>query len=81
MAPVLGSVIDDYAAKAGIECAVLVPKGKIALGKLAQALVHGAKLIQVDANFDEADSGAGLILKPSRPPVAPRGRQAVAISR
>ena len=43
-----------YAAKAGIECAVLVPKGKIALGKLAQALVHGAKLIQVDANFDEA---------------------------
>jgi threonine synthase len=43
-----------YAAKAGIECAVLVPKGKIALGKLAQALVHGAKLIQVEANFDEA---------------------------
>ncbi len=43
-----------YAAKAGIECAVLVPKGKIALGKLAQALVHGAKLIQVDANFDVA---------------------------
>ncbi|HJT38533.1 MAG TPA: threonine synthase [Actinomycetota bacterium] len=43
-----------YAAKAGIECAVLVPKGKIALGKLAQALVHGAKLIQIDANFDEA---------------------------
>jgi len=43
-----------YAAKAGIECAVLVPKGKIALGKLAQALVHGAKLIQVDANFDQA---------------------------
>jgi threonine synthase len=43
-----------YAAKAGIECAVLVPKGKIALGKLAQALVHGAKLIQMDANFDEA---------------------------
>jgi threonine synthase len=43
-----------YAGKAGIECAVLVPKGKIALGKLAQALVHGAKLIQMDANFDEA---------------------------
>jgi len=43
-----------YAAKAGMECAVLVPEGKIALGKLAQALVHGAKLLQVDANFDVA---------------------------
>ncbi|HEX9774291.1 MAG TPA: threonine synthase [Actinomycetota bacterium] len=43
-----------YAAKAGIECAVLVPAGKIALGKLAQALVHGARLIQVEANFDQA---------------------------
>ena len=43
-----------YAAKAGLECAVLVPEGKIALGKLAQALVHGARLLQVDANFDEA---------------------------
>src|SRR3954452_11766433 len=35
-----------YAARAGIACAVLVPQGKIALGKLAQALVHGAKLLQ-----------------------------------
>ncbi len=43
-----------YAAKAGMECAVLVPEGKIALGKLAQALVHGAKLLQVEANFDQA---------------------------
>lgn len=43
-----------YAAKAGIDCAVLVPAGKIALGKLAQALVHGARLIQVDGNFDTA---------------------------
>src|SRR5690606_33078688 len=34
-------------------CAVLVPQGKIALGKLAQALVHGAKLLQVDGNFDD----------------------------
>ena len=37
-----------YAARAGLVCAVLVPTGKIALGKLAQALVHGAKLLQVD---------------------------------
>jgi len=43
-----------YAARAGLVCGVLVPKGKIALGKLAQALVHGARLIQVDANFDRA---------------------------
>jgi len=42
-----------YAAKAGLTCAVLVPRGKIALGKLAQALVHGARLLQVDGNFDE----------------------------
>ncbi|WP_369431913.1 threonine synthase [Glycomyces amatae] len=42
-----------YAARAGITCAVLVPAGKIALGKLAQALVHGAKLIQLEGNFDD----------------------------
>src|SRR5690242_2469013 len=42
-----------YAARAGITCAVLVPQGKIALGKLAQALVHGAKLLQVEGNFDD----------------------------
>jgi threonine synthase len=42
-----------YAARAGITCAVLVPQGKIALGKLAQALVHGAKLLQVNGNFDD----------------------------
>jgi threonine synthase len=37
-----------YAAKAGITCAVLVPKGKIALGKMAQTLVHGARVLEVD---------------------------------
>src|SRR6478609_1780306 len=42
-----------YAARAGLTCAVLVPTGKIALGKLAQALVHGAKLLQVTGNFDD----------------------------
>jgi threonine synthase len=42
-----------YAARAGITCAVLVPQGKIAMGKLAQALVHGAKLLQVEGNFDD----------------------------
>jgi threonine synthase len=43
-----------YAARAGILCAVLIPAGHIALGKLAQALVHGAKVIQVKGNFDQA---------------------------
>jgi threonine synthase len=42
-----------YAARAGLTCAVLVPQGKIALGKLAQALVHGARLLQVSGNFDD----------------------------
>jgi threonine synthase len=43
-----------YAARAGMTCGVLIPEGYIALGKLAQALVHGAKVIQVRGNFDEA---------------------------
>jgi threonine synthase len=42
-----------YAARAGITCAVLIPQGKIAMGKLAQAVMHGAKIIQVDGNFDD----------------------------
>src|SRR5690606_40657658 len=42
-----------YAVRAGLTCAVLVPRGKIAMGKLAQALVHGAKLLQVDGSFDD----------------------------
>jgi threonine synthase len=41
-----------YAAKAGLTCAVLVPKGKIAMGKMAATLVHGARMLEVDANFD-----------------------------
>jgi threonine synthase len=42
-----------YAVRAGMLCAVLVPSGKIAMGKLAQALVHGARLLQVDGSFDD----------------------------
>jgi len=42
-----------YAVRAGMQCAVLVPQGKIALGKMAQALVYGAKLLQVDGSFDD----------------------------
>jgi threonine synthase len=43
-----------YAAKAGLQCAVLIPSGKIAYGKLAQAIIYGAKVIQVRGNFDQA---------------------------
>ncbi len=42
-----------YAAHAGLTCAVVLPDGKIAAGKMAQAIVHGAKLIAVDGNFDD----------------------------
>jgi threonine synthase len=41
-----------YAAKAGMTCAVLVPKGKVALGKMAATLVHGARMLEIDGNFD-----------------------------
>jgi threonine synthase len=43
-----------YAAKAGITCAVLVPKGKVALGKIAGTLAHGARVLEIDGNFDAA---------------------------
>ncbi len=43
-----------YAARAGLKCAVLLPAGKVALGKLAQAMFHGAKVISVRGNFDQA---------------------------
>lgn len=43
-----------YAARAGLKCFVIVPDGKIALGKLSQAFQHGASVIQVKGNFDEA---------------------------
>jgi threonine synthase len=42
-----------YATKAGMTCAVLVPDGKIAMGKLSQAIAHGATLLQVEGNFDD----------------------------
>src|SRR3989344_6508042 len=41
-----------YAARAGITCFVIIPEGKIALGKLAQAMIHGAVVIQIHGNFD-----------------------------
>ena len=43
-----------YAARCGMKCAVLIPEGKIALGKLSQAMIHGAKVLAIKGNFDEA---------------------------
>ena len=45
---------DAYAASAGLACFVLLPAGKVALGKLTQALIYGAKVVAVKGNFDEA---------------------------
>ncbi|HEX9452567.1 MAG TPA: pyridoxal-phosphate dependent enzyme, partial [Burkholderiales bacterium] len=42
-----------YAARAGIACFVLIPEGKIALGKLSQAMMHGSVVIQIRGNFDD----------------------------
>jgi threonine synthase len=43
-----------YAARAGLECIVVLPAGKVALGKLAQAVRHGARIVTVDGSFDTA---------------------------
>ena len=56
-----------YAARAGLTCAVLIPEGYIALGKLAQALIHGARVLQVRGNFDQALAIVREL--PSRAPV------------
>jgi threonine synthase len=42
-----------YGARAGLSCIVLLPAGRIATGKLAQAIVHGAKVVQIDGNFED----------------------------
>src|SRR5699024_8884360 len=43
-----------YAAKAGMKAVVVIPKGKVALGKLAQAVMYGAEIVEIDGNFDDA---------------------------
>lgn len=43
-----------YAARAGLSAAVVIPEGRIAAGKLAQALVHGARVLALEGGFDEA---------------------------
>ena len=46
--------LSAYAAKAGIPCYVLLPAGKVALGKVAQAMMHGARILSIKGNFDDA---------------------------
>ncbi|HAZ07973.1 MAG TPA: threonine synthase [Elusimicrobia bacterium] len=43
-----------YAARAGLRCVVFLPKGKVAAGKLSQTVMHGAEIVEVDGNFDQA---------------------------
>ncbi len=43
-----------YAARAGLRAIIVIPKGKIALGKLAQAVMYGASIVEIDGNFDDA---------------------------
>ncbi len=54
-----------YAARAGLKCAVLIPKGQIALGKLSQAMIHGANVLALDGNFDAA---LGIVRQFARDP-------------
>ncbi len=74
-----------YAAKAGLRCVVLLPKGKVALGKLAQALVYGAKVAAVNGNFDEAlamvrklcEERKDIYLLNSLNPFRPQGQKSI----
>ncbi|PLS18094.1 threonine synthase [Bacillus sp. M6-12] len=43
-----------YAARAGLRCIVIIPNGKIAMGKMAQAVMYGAEIVSIDGNFDQA---------------------------
>ncbi len=75
-----------YAARAGLECIVLIPSGKVALGKLAQALVYGARVLQIEGSFDDAlrtvmelaQSKTGLYLLNSVNPYRLEGQKTLA---
>ena len=74
-----------YAARAGIACFVLIPEGKIALGKLSQAMMHGSVVIQIRGNFDDgmrlvqlAAESMGVALVNSINPFRPQGQKTVA---
>ncbi len=74
-----------YAARAGIECVVVLPAGKVALGKLSQAVRHGARIVTVDGSFDDAlrvtldlAQRPGVVLVNSVNPDRIAGQQSVA---
>ena len=75
-----------YAAKAGLGCVVLLPSGKVALGKLSQTLIHGAQVIEVKGNFDEAlammrricEEREDIYLLNSLNPFRPQGQKSIA---
>lgn len=74
-----------YAAKAGLGCVVLLPSGKVAAGKLAQAMFYGAKVVTIDGNFDDAlrvvrqlSRDGTLYLLNSINPFRPEGQKTVA---
>lgn len=74
-----------YAARAGLRCVVLLPKGKVALGKLAQTMVYGADVVAVKGNFDEAqaivrricDEHKDVYLLNSLNPFRPQGQKSI----
>jgi len=74
-----------YAAKAGLRCVVLLPEGKVALGKLAQALVYGARVLAVKGNFDQAlavvrqlcEERKDIYLLNSLNPFRPQGQKSI----
>ncbi len=75
-----------YAARAGLRAVVLIPGGKVALGKLAQAIVHNARIVQINGNFDDAmrlvhelsSSNAGVYLLNSINPFRLEGQKTAA---
>jgi threonine synthase len=74
-----------YAAKAGLDCVVLLPEGKVAAGKLAQAMFYGARIVSIMGNFDEAlrvvrelSNRGHLYLLNSINPFRPEGQKSVA---
>ena len=69
-----------YAVKAGMVCAVLVPEGKIAMGKLAQAIIHGATLLQVEGNFDDCLTLARSLADAADPVIVPVDASVAAVA-
>jgi threonine synthase len=77
--------LSAYAAKAGLDCVVLLPEGKVAAGKLAQAMFYGARIVSIEGNFDDAlrvvrelSVEGHLYLLNSINPFRPEGQKSVA---